>query len=96
MTAKIVQVHATIDVTDIADGDPTVWLARAVDGSPFAGLYAVGDSFADARRSLAELVWLAVRHGAVDVDVTAEELAAVRVLATTHKTFAVAGFAATP
>lgn len=85
---KILVINAVVDV----DGpDKTMWVAQVVaDGSPFAGLFAWGDNFAGARAGLAQVVWAAVAGGAeglASAGVAAADIAAVRVLATTRKTF---------
>ena len=77
---------------DIADDTHTQWKAATVsDNSPYAGLYAFGQSFAEAREALASLVWAAVNagignHNPANID-------AVRILATTRKTFPTAPMA---
>ncbi|HET7486486.1 MAG TPA: hypothetical protein VFJ85_01060 [Acidimicrobiales bacterium] len=86
---KTLVVNAVVDV----DGpDKTMWIAQVVgDASPFSGLFAWGQNFADARASLAQVVWAAVSGGAfpglAHSGLSADDLAAVQVLATTRKTF---------
>jgi hypothetical protein len=87
-TGKILAVPAHID---IIDADKSQWAAIGIPGSGFGQLFAVGDTFADARRSFAEVAAVAVINGVVVVeDLEPTELGAVRVMATTRKTFLVA------
>ena len=74
---------------DIASPDKKQWVAKAAlpEGAPLAGLFAFGDGFAGARKALAEVVWNAVAGGAAGIDPA--EVKAVRVFATTRKTFPV-------
>ena len=81
---KVLVVPAYVDV---ADPDKSQWVARstAPPASPFAGLFAFGADFASARKALASTVWEAVCGGSTGL--VAAEVAAVRVLALTRKTF---------
>lgn len=82
--AHVLQVPATID---IADPDKSSWAATGA-AAPFEGIFSVGDSFADARRSFAEVIALSITTGTIVVDgLDPNDIAAVRVLATTRKTF---------
>lgn len=74
---------------DVAEADKTEWVARAIaePPSPFAGLFAFGPSFHDARKALAAMVWTAVSGGATGLD--AAQFKAVRIMSLTRKTFAV-------
>jgi hypothetical protein len=85
--SSVLTVQAYVDV---ADPSKTEWVARvmAPAGAPFAGLFAFGPNFADARQALAGVVWTAVKSGAEGIK--AEGVDAVRVLALTRKTFATA------
>lgn len=77
-------------IIDIADESKTQWSAHGIPGSPFSGLFALGDDFKSARQAFAEVVADAVTHGAVTIEgFDPKTLAAVRVLATTRKTFPV-------
>lgn len=83
----ILAVQATIDV--IAE-DKSQWGAIGVPGTGFGGIFAVGDSFHDARRTFAEIAALAIKNGAIVIDgCDPNDVAAIRVLATTRKTFAI-------
>lgn len=78
---------------DIASADKAEWVAKAAfpEGAPLAGLFAFGDSFVTARKALAEVVWNAVSGGAAGID--PKDVKAVRVFATTRKTFPVSTLA---
>ncbi|MDH5615533.1 MAG: hypothetical protein OEY62_03240 [Acidimicrobiia bacterium] len=87
MKQRVLQVPAIID---IADDQKTQWQAIAVPGTLFEGLFAFGDNFAEARKAFAAVIAESVAGGAVTVeDLEPADLAAVRVLATTRKTFSV-------
>jgi len=74
-----IEVAAFIDT----DGhDRKTWTAQGI--GPALGLTAVGNSFFDARRGLAEIVALAITNDVIDIDTVPAEI---RVLATTRKTF---------
>ena len=86
---KVLNVPAYVD---IAEADKSQWVARVLpSGSPLDGLFAFGADFRAARRELAAVVWNAVAGGAAGI--SAEGVEAVRVLATTRKTFSVAELA---
>lgn len=86
---KVLNVPAYVD---IAEADKSQWVARVLpSGSPLDGLFAFGADFPGARRGLAAVVWNAVAGGAAGI--SAEGVEAVRVLATTRKTFSVAELA---
>lgn len=74
---------------DIAAVDKSQWVATVAlpEGAPLAGLFAFGENFPAARKALAEVVWNAVSGGAAGI--SPEAVKAVRVFATTRKTFAV-------
>ena len=74
---------------DIAAADKSQWVARVAlpEGSPLAGLFAFGENFPAARKALAEVVWNAVSGGAAGI--SPDGVKAVRIFATTRKTFAV-------
>lgn len=91
MTQRVLQVPAIID---IADNDKTQWQAIAVPGTLFEGLFAFGVDFAEARKAFASVVVASITGGAITVeDLNPADLAAVRVLATTRKTFPVSDLA---
>ena len=82
--ARVLQVPAVIDITET---DKSIWGARGL-AEPFEGIFSVGTSFAEARKAFAEVVALGVTTGGIKVDgLDPAELASVRVLATTRKTF---------
>ena len=89
--SKVLHVPAYVD---IAEADKSQWVARVLlpAGSPLAGLFAFGADFRAAREALAGVVWKAVVGGAEGL--SAEGVEAVRILATTRKTFPVAALAA--
>ena len=92
MNQRVLQVPAIID---IADADKSQWQAIAVPGTVFEGLFAFGADFAEARKAFASMIATSVASGAVAVeDLNPDELGAVRVLATTRKTFAVSDLTA--
>lgn len=71
---------------DVADADKSQWVARCMEaGSPFAGLFAFGTDFRDARKALAATVWAAVCGGSTTVQPA--DVKGVRILALTRKTF---------
>ncbi len=74
---------------DIADADHKQWRADGVPGTPVDGMFAFGDDFASARKAFASMVFAAVQGGVFD-GIDAADVAAVRVLATTRKTFVAA------
>ncbi|MFP5319489.1 MAG: hypothetical protein ACLGI2_14505 [Acidimicrobiia bacterium] len=78
---------------DIASADKKEWVAKTAlpEGAPLAGLFAFGNGFATARKALAEVVWKAVAGGAAGID--PKGVTAVRVFATTRKTFPVSELA---
>jgi len=87
MTAQVLQVPSIID---IADSDKTQWQAIALPDTPFEGLFAFGDNFAEARKAFASVIAQSVAGGAVTLEgLNPADLIAVRVLATTRKTFSV-------
>lgn len=89
-TTSVAVVHAIADVMDPGVSDtPKVWATHGAPSTPFEGLYGMGDTFAAARKQLAANVWLALSTGALELDVPTGQIAAVRVLATTRKTFPV-------
>ena len=75
---------------DVVTADKTQWVAKAAvpQGQPLAGLFGFGDTFPAARKALAEVVWAAVKGGAAGIDPA--EVKAVRIFATTRKSFPVA------
>lgn len=86
---KVLNVPAYVD---IAEADKSQWVARVLpSGSPLDGLFAFGADFRAARQALAAVVWNAVVGGAAGI--SAEGVEAVRILATTRKTFPVAELA---
>jgi hypothetical protein len=89
-TETVLAIPAYIDVTDATK---TEWVAKVVGvpGQPFAGLFAFGPSFAEARKALAGTVYESLKSGGEGVAV--QEVTAVRILATTRKTFLVATLA---
>jgi hypothetical protein len=89
-TEKALHVHAYIDVTDATK---TEWAANVVGapGGPFVGLFAFGASFAAAREALARTVYESLKSGSEGM--SAQGIGAVRILATTRKTFAVEALA---
>jgi hypothetical protein len=66
----------------------TAWVGRLLGDAPFHGLFATGADFADARRNVARMVLEAYR--AFQPGITVD---AVRVVASTRKTFPVADLA---
>lgn len=87
MTKQVLQVHANID---IANSAKTQWEATVLPGNDLSGIFAFGNDFADARQSLASMVAQAVRSGAVTIgNVDPNDLGAVRIMATTRKTFGI-------
>ncbi len=75
-------------VLDIAEPDKSQWSAQAIPGTPFADLFGTGTNFAEARKALAEVAAVAVIHGAISIEgLNPADLTAVRILATTRKTF---------
>lgn len=85
--SAVLNVAATIDI--VAD-DKSQWGAVGMPGTSFEGIFAVGDSFHDARRAFAEMVALALKSGTVTLDTgDPQNVSAIRVLAMTRKTFAV-------
>jgi hypothetical protein len=89
-TETVLAIPAYIDVTDATK---TEWVAKVagMPGEPFAGLFAFGPSFAEARKALAATVYESLKSGSEGVAV--QEVTAVRILATTRKTFSVATLA---
>lgn len=89
-TETVVVIPAYIDVTDATK---TEWVAKVagMPGQAFAGLFAFGPGFAEAREALAATVYESLKSGSEGV--SAQEVTAVRILATTRKTFSVATLA---
>lgn len=90
--------HKVLVIPAVADRDAGgSWVAEVADpASPFAGLFAWGDSFTTARAGLAEVAWAALSGGAEGFEhagVDPAAVAAVRIVATTRKTFPVARLA---
>ena len=86
-TETVLAIPAYIDVTDATKKE---WVAKVagMPGQAFAGLFAFGPSFAEAREALAGTIYESLKSGSEGV--SAQEVTAVRILATTHKTFSVA------
>lgn len=83
----VLAVTATVDI--IAE-DKGQWGAFGMPGTGFEGIFAVGDSFHEARRAFAEMAALALKSGAVTLDGgDPQNVSAIRVLAITRKTFTV-------
>ena len=89
-TETVLAIPAYVDVTDPTK---TEWVAKVagMPGQAFAGLFASGPSFAEAREALAATVYEALKSGSEGV--SAQDVTAVRILATTRKTFSVATLA---
>lgn len=90
-TKKVLPIPAYIDVTDATK---TEWVARVAGmaGEPFVGLFAFGASFATAREALARTIYESLKSGSEGVG--SQGIGAVRILATTRKTFSVEALAA--
>jgi hypothetical protein len=87
MGGKVIVVPAVIDRVDLEAAEAT-WVAQ-VRGGPAGGVYAIGQSLAEARQDLAEVVWLGIRTGAIEVECELDQVTAVRIWAITRKTFPV-------
>lgn len=87
-TTKVLIVTADADADQtMPAGSPERWLITTVSPAPLAGIFATGDTFADARANLAEIVLLAAQTALSD---HANDIDAVRIHAVTRKTFPVA------
>ncbi|MBW3615612.1 MAG: hypothetical protein KY439_09945 [Actinobacteria bacterium] len=91
-TETVLAIPAYIDVTDPTT--KTEWVAKVagMPGEAFVGLFAFGPTFADARKALAHTVYESLKSGSEGV--AAQEISAVRILATTRKTFSTETLAA--
>jgi len=81
------QVLVAPAIIDIGNKEKTVWQATGCV-EPFIGIFGTGASFKEAREAFAELVAIGVKNGGIEVEGYAPgEIQAIRVLATTRKTF---------
>ena len=84
--ADVFVVVATADRTAPGSDVDSGWTASADAPPAVQGLFAFGDSFADARKNLATVIWEVIKTGGVE-GVTIVDVSGIRVLCMTRKTF---------
>ena len=86
--SEVLEVLASADRSS-PDSDDQSWIASIELPEQLAGVFAYGATFAEARKALAEMVWLTL-NSPNQTNTDPSRISAVRIIAMTWKTFPVA------